>query len=74
MTKSEAHALLDRARDGEHFDQRLIRDALLATGDLAAASKTDHGVTFIRECANWEEHQRWNAQRVGMYAQMPVTE
>ena len=29
---------------------------------------------FTAPCANWEEHQRWNAARVGNYAQCPVAE
>jgi hypothetical protein len=39
-----------------------------------AAAKTDHSVTFVRECANWQEHQKWNQQRIGNYKQMPVSE
>ncbi len=29
---------------------------------------------FKAECANWQEHQRWNQERVGNYAQCPVQE
>jgi hypothetical protein len=29
---------------------------------------------FIAPCANWREHQRWNRDRVGNYAQCPVVE
>lgn len=40
--------------------------------DSAAEVKGAH--EFIAECGNWQEHQRWNAQRVGNYAQCPVQE
>ena len=29
---------------------------------------------WVAECGNWQEHQRWNAQRVGNYAACPVQE
>ena len=29
---------------------------------------------FIAPCGNWDEHLRWNQQRVGNYAQCPVQE
>ena len=29
---------------------------------------------FTAECANWQEHQRWNKERAGNYAQCPVQE
>ena len=68
MTKFAAHV------GNLHASARVTPFFSSAAEAMAAASKTDHGVTFIRECANWEEHQRWNAQQVGMYAQMPVAE
>ena len=40
MTKHEARTVLDRARDGEHFDPRIIREALRATGDLVGNNFT----------------------------------
>jgi len=68
MTKFAAHVgnLHASARVTPFFDT--------AAEAMQAAANTDHGSTFVRECANWQEHQRWNAQRVGNYAQMPVAE
>ena len=40
MTRDEANSLLDRLRNGEHFDHRVIRDALIASGDSAEAAET----------------------------------
>lgn len=40
----------------------------------AAASTTDHGDTWVAPCSNWQEHMKWNCNREGMYASMPVTE
>jgi urease accessory protein UreE len=68
MTKFAAHI------GNLHASARVTPFFGSAAEAMAAASKTDHDATFIRECANWEEHQRWNTQRVGMYAQMPVNE
>lgn len=39
-----------------------------------SASANGHLNVFTQECANWSEHQRWNRERIGMYAQNPVTE
>jgi hypothetical protein len=38
------------------------------------AIQAGHLEAFTQECANWQEHQRWNSERVGMYASMPVQE
>ena len=40
----------------------------------AAGDATDHDQTVVKPTANWEEHQRWNQQRVGNYASCPVIE
>jgi hypothetical protein len=37
-----------------------------------AASAVRGKFEFIDVCANWQEHQRWNQQRVGNYAACPV--
>ncbi|WP_075588317.1 hypothetical protein [Rhodoferax antarcticus] len=29
---------------------------------------------YVQKCGNWQEHMKWNAERVGMYATAPVTE
>jgi hypothetical protein len=39
-----------------------------------AAVASGHLDTFTQECANWQEHQRWNRERVGMYAHSTVTD
>jgi len=39
-----------------------------------AAKKLGFLETFTREISNWAEHKKWNIERVGMYAQMPVAE
>jgi hypothetical protein len=39
-----------------------------------AAVSSGHLEAFTQECANWQEHQRWNRERVGMYATCPVQE
>ena len=39
-----------------------------------AGDKTDHFQTVIKECANWKEHMRWNAELVGNYASCPINE
>lgn len=31
-------------------------------------------VDFVAPCANWQEHMRWNKERVGNYANCPVQE
>lgn len=49
MTKAEANALLNRVRDGEHFAPRLIRDALIVTGDLG---QVDDGNQINRAAAS----------------------
>lgn len=68
MTKFAAHV-------GNHHASARVTPFFDSPAEAtAAAAKTDHGVTFVTACSNWEEHQRWNAQRVGMYAQMPVVE
>lgn len=40
----------------------------------AAANMANHLSAFIAPCANWQEHMKWNSERVGNYAQCPVTE
>lgn len=40
----------------------------------AAARAAGHLTAFTAPCANWQEHQRWNTERRGMYAQCPVVE
>lgn len=39
-----------------------------------SAAEVDGEFEFTAPCANWQEHQRWNQQRVGNYAQCPVQE
>lgn len=39
-----------------------------------AASRMGYDSTFVRECANWQEHQTWNMERIGSYAEMQVIE
>lgn len=68
MTKFAAHV------GNQHASARVTPFFDSPAKAMAAAAKTDHGVTFVAACANWEEHQQWNAQRVGVYAQMPVAE
>lgn len=41
---------------------------------FCAASEVAGNFEFIAECGNWQEHQRWNQERVGNYAQCPVQE
>lgn len=38
------------------------------------AEVTGEKFAFVAPCTNWEEHQRWNQERVGNYAQCPVAE
>ena len=43
--------------------------------DAAAAAKcAGHLTAFTAPCANWKEHQEWNKQKVGNYAQCQVAE
>ena len=39
-----------------------------------AARAAGHLTAFVAPCANWQEHMRWNVQRVGMYKDCPVAE
>lgn len=39
-----------------------------------AGDKTDHAQTVVMPCGNWQEHKKWNRERVGNYADMPVNE
>jgi len=39
-----------------------------------AGDRTDHFQTVVKPTGNWQEHQRWNQQRVGNYAACPVNE
>lgn len=41
---------------------------------IACAKSLGHLTVFAAPCANWQEHQAWNAARVGNYALWPVTE
>jgi hypothetical protein len=39
-----------------------------------SAAEVTGSFEFIDQCGNWREHQQWNKQRVGNYAQCPVQE
>lgn len=39
-----------------------------------AALDQGHTTAWVAPCANWQEHQRWNRERVGNYASCPVQE
>lgn len=49
MTRKEAHALLDAARDGETVSEQLIVEALEVTGDLS----TELPVQTWRAADDW---------------------
>lgn len=40
----------------------------------AEARAADPGAAFVAPCGNWKEHQQWNIDRVGNYAECPVLE
>lgn len=39
-----------------------------------AARKVGELAAFTAPCANWQEHMKWNTERVGNYASCPVVE
>lgn len=40
----------------------------------SAARNAGELIAFTAPCANWQEHMRWNQERVGNYRDCPVTE
>ena len=39
-----------------------------------SAAEVTGNFEWIAECANWEEHMKWNKERAGNYASCPVEE
>lgn len=44
------------------------------TSFFSSADEVKGEYEFIRQCGNWQEHQRWNQERKGNYASCPVQE
>lgn len=49
MTRAEANRLLDRVRDGDDVNLRIIRQALEATGDRVPKWRREHYVQTLDE-------------------------
>ena len=63
------------AYNGNDFCKVRITPFFDSRAEAAAAAKSaGHLTAFTAPCANWQEHQRWNAERVGNYASCPVQE
>ena len=38
------------------------------------AEECEISFSFIKQVSNWKEHQQWNSDKVGFYAEHQVTE